>query len=357
MMSRKSLLASGLVLCLAAGCQTPPASPGAADVAPVQRLVDGPIVDAGSDPSLGVNVQGPSLILAPDWIQEPLGKYYLYFADHKGKSIRLAYADDLKGPWQVYSPGTLQLSQTGLPTEQLTLPDGWKPRHLLTHFAPSGTPGIPGRVDEATLPHIASPDVHVDTEKKQIVMYYHGLSGVGMQTTRVAVSSNGIDFTDQGETLGPPYFRAFEHDGMTYALTMPGIMYRSEDGRTDFEQGPMLFSLNQRHTAVLKREDTLFIFWTRVGDAPERIYMSRVDISRDWSDWIVSETQEILRPERAWEGADLPVEPSFRSAINVPVNQLRDPAIFEEKGRVYLLYAVKGEAGIGIAELDQDLFR
>jgi hypothetical protein len=34
------------------------------------------------------------------------------------------------------------------------------------------------------------------------------------------------------------------------------------------------------------------------------------------------------------------------------VNQLRDPAIFEEDGRVYLLYSVAGEAGIGIAEIE-----
>jgi hypothetical protein len=34
------------------------------------------------------------------------------------------------------------------------------------------------------------------------------------------------------------------------------------------------------------------------------------------------------------------------------VNQLRDPAIFQEDGRTYLLYAVAGEAGIGIAELE-----
>ena len=30
------------------------------------------------------------------------------------------------------------------------------------------------------------------------------------------------------------------------------------------------------------------------------------------------------------------------------MNQLRDPAIFEEDGRVYLLYAVAGEGGIGL---------
>jgi hypothetical protein len=36
------------------------------------------------------------------------------------------------------------------------------------------------------------------------------------------------------------------------------------------------------------------------------------------------------------------------------VNQLRDPAIFEEDGRVFLLYAVAGEAGIAIAEVFLD---
>tara|TARA_R100000365_G_C2748694_1_gene81363 strand:+ start:6349 stop:7326 length:978 start_codon:yes stop_codon:yes gene_type:complete len=317
----------------------------------VHRLLDRPIIDAGTDPSIGTNIQGPSLILAPNWVGKPLGKYYLYFADHKGKSIRLAYADHLEGPWTVYQPGALHLEQTGLPTEPLTIPENWTPSRVLTNFAPSGTPGIPDAVAEVTTPHIASPDVHIDAKNKQVIMYYHGLVDLGVQKTRVAVSSNGIDFTDMGETVGPPYFRTFEHDGMTYALTMPGIMYRSKDGMSDFERGPMLFSLTQRHTAVLKRGDTLYVFWTRVGDAPERIYVSKIDISTEWSDWLVSETRELLRPEREWEGAGLPVEPSYRSAINLPVNQFRDPAVFEENGRTYLLYAVKGEQGIGIAEV------
>ena len=64
---------------------------------------------------------------------------------------------------------------------------------------------------------------------------------------------------------------------------------------------------------------------------------------------------EVLRPEHAWEGADKPLARSFRSSVNVPVNQLRDPAIFQEDGRVYLLYAAAGESGIGIAELFLEL--
>jgi hypothetical protein len=34
------------------------------------------------------------------------------------------------------------------------------------------------------------------------------------------------------------------------------------------------------------------------------------------------------------------------------VNQLRDPAIHEESGVTYLLYAVGGESGIAIARVD-----
>ena len=61
----------------------------------VQRLLDQPIITPDLHPSIGVNIQGPSLIRVPDWIERPLGTYYLYFADHKGRYIRLAYAADL----------------------------------------------------------------------------------------------------------------------------------------------------------------------------------------------------------------------------------------------------------------------
>ena len=61
---------------------------------------------------------------------------------------------------------------------------------------------------------------------------------------------------------------------------------------------------------------------------------------------------EVLRPERDWEGADAPLEPSVRSVAYGHVNQLRDPAIYSEGDQTYLLYSVAGESGIGIAEID-----
>ena len=102
---------------------------------------------------------------------------------------------------------------------------------------------------------------------------------------------------------------------------------------------------------VPKRDQTLYVFWTQVGDVPERILLSVIDLSGDWSKWQDSPPIEVLRPEFSWEGADAPLLASVRSVAYGHVNQLRDPAIYEEDERVYLLYAVAGESGIAIAEV------
>ena len=69
----------------------------------VQRLLSGPIIVPDMDERMGRNINGPSLIRVPEWVQHPLGRYYLYFAHHQGRYIRLAFADDIEGPWHVYS--------------------------------------------------------------------------------------------------------------------------------------------------------------------------------------------------------------------------------------------------------------
>lgn len=313
----------------------------------IVRLALGPIVGPDAHPSIGVNIQGPSLIRVPDWIEQPLGKYYLYFADHKGSYIRLAFADELLGPWQIYPPGSLQLGDSRfltqpppVPPDQRTDPDPGQARR--SH----------GWLEKATTPHIASPDVHVDHEGQRIRMYFHGLEAFASQVTRVTESSDGIHFSTRPEVLGRTYFRVFKHRGATFALAMPGQLYRSEDGLQDFKRGPCLFNPDMRHSALLKRDDTLHVFWTQVGDAPESILHSTIELKDDWTSWRESrQREEVLRPEHEWEGAHAPLVPSIRSTAYGTVNQLRDPAIFEEDGRVFLLYAVAGESGIAIAEV------
>ena len=320
------LLINGLLLAgHAPGADSPPATQ-------LTRLGGGPIITPGMDDRMGGNIQGASLIKVPDWVENPLGNYYLYFADHRGTYIRMAYADTLTGPWSMHTPGALQLEDSYFPT---TCP----PCSL-----------APGQ-QAALYAHIASPDVHVREDLQQIVMYIHG-RGTGRQFTRLAVSSDGIHFEGREEDLGRPYFRVIQHDDYYYAMSMPGYLYRSRDGLGNFEAGPRFFNDDMRHSALMIRDNTLYVFWTQAGHAPERIFLSTINMEGDWQGWTESETVEVLRPETEWEGATLPIEPSRRGHIDERVNQLRDPAIFEEDGRIYLLYSVAGESGIAIAELE-----
>ncbi len=316
----------------------------------VTRLLDAPIITPALHPSLGVNIQGPSLIRVPDWVPDRLGAYYLYFADHKGRFIRLAYADHLAGPWRVHPAGSLHLADSLFLTE----PPAVSPEQL-AHFEAqyrARTNTLSHDVlGEITTPHIASPDVHVDAPNRRILMYFHGLDGIGTQVSRLAVSADGVNFTTRPEVLGRSYMRIFHHEGVTYALTMPGTLSRSADGLGGFEPGPTLFNPSMRHAALLQRGDVLWVFWTQVGEAPERILMSRIALTGDWHGWRDEAPVEILRPERPWEGAQAPLTPSVRSTAYGLVNQLRDPALFEEDGATYLLYAVGGESGIAIAQL------
>src|SRR4051812_7574045 len=80
------------------------------DAMQVRRFPENPIIRPNMDARMGDNINGPSLIRIPDWIEQPLGRYYLYFAHHDGRYIRLAYADDLHGPWQTHEPGVLPLA-------------------------------------------------------------------------------------------------------------------------------------------------------------------------------------------------------------------------------------------------------
>ncbi len=269
---------------------------------------------------MGDNVNGPSLIRVPAWLNNPLGCYYLYFAHHDGHYIRLAYADRLEGPWRMHEAGALSLKESG--------------------FAG----------------HVASPDVHVDHHEKRIRMYFHGsevASGVpgAAQYTRVALSSDGLNFEASLERLGRPYFRVFTWSGYTYALGMPGVFYRSRDGLGRFEEGPRLFGPNMRHSALKLDGNVLSVFYTDVGDNPESIKLATIELTPDWLTWKESKAVTVLQPEESYEGADAPRVPSVRGLVHGPVCQLRDPAIFREDGRTYLLYSVAGESGIAIAEL------
>ena len=295
----------------------------------VQRLPDNPIISYASSDTLGAKINGPSLIRVPDWIENPLGKYYLYFAHHDGKFIRLAYADRVDGPWLVHEPGTLRLEQTS-----------------------------------AFVGHIASPDVHVDDANRQILMYFHGSREDENQKTALAISSDGLAFTAGNEILGSAYFRVFQYEDFYYAIDAHGFLNRSRHPDHEWTRSerelvePITIEdefgkrddLRIRHSATWIRDGNLFLFYSRKSDAPERIMLSIVPLSRNWASWKASRPVEILRPETAYEGIKFPIKPSKKGG-GINRQELRDPYIFHDEGRAYLIYSIAGEMGLAIAEL------
>ena len=304
----------------------------------VNRFAENPIIK----PELlkngdGDNINGPSLIKVPDWVKSPLGKYYLYFAHHQGKHIRLAYADNLKGPWKIYEKGTLK-------REDCIYDDG---------------------TNKLAVKHIASPDLLVDPVKRELVMYFHisaGKTPDGKATPQVtlrATSKDGIDFQPEHQILGESYFRVFKWDNQFYAMSKKGL-YRSANGIAKFEPGPNPYRLvndpdgafHLRHLALLQKGEILHIFYSRIGDAPEHILYSQIHLTKDWKNWEATTPVSVMEPLYDYEGVNNPILKSVEGASKKPMHELRDPAIFEESGKIYLLYSVAGELGIAISEIN-----
>jgi hypothetical protein len=71
----------------------------------------------------------------------------------------------------------------------------------------------------------------------------------------------------------------------------------------------------------------------------------------DWRTWTPTKPVTVLEPELDYEGGNEPLVASSFGAIHQPVRQLRDPALFEEAGKLYLFYSNAGESGISGAEV------
>ena len=318
----------------------------------VTRLAQNPLITVDSSPSLGGNVNGPTVIRVPDWIERPLGRYYLYFANHRGDFIRLAYADAVTGPWKVHEPGVLHVRDTAFYRLQ---PD-------LRTFGGFST-------------HLASPEIFVDEARKRIVLWSHGWwtngerwpndpamarawadrNGYG-QFTQAAESSDGLHFEARPALTKDSYLRVFQYGGYFYGMSRLGQLSRSpgplatfETGGNPFRDGP--YANRVRHVSLLLRDQRLLVFFTAIGDAPERMLLSTIDLADDWTRWRATPPVDVLQPETDYECASLPVAPSEVGDVETRVRQIRDPFLFRDDNRTLLFYSTCGEQGIAAAEI------
>jgi hypothetical protein len=333
----------------------------------VTRLKQNPLITVDTSSSLGGNVNGPTVIRVPDWIEHPLGRYYMYFANHvNGQFVRMAYADAIAGPWKIHEPGVLHVRDTAL-----TRP---------------GSDSAPPRYFN----HVASPEIFVDAARKRLVLWVHGWWTNGeawptaaanvdawmaqkgyAQRTQVAESSDGIHFEARPAITSAIYLRVFPFGGYLYGIgdvelsgtgrvargsgggllpTEAGLLVRSAEPLATFDIGlnpfrDSAYEGRTRHFAFVRRGNRLHVFLTAVGDAPERVLLSTIELSPDWTSWRASPPIEVLQPETAYECSDLSIAPSRGGNAPGKVRQIRDPSVFEENGRLFLFYSICGESG------------
>ena len=289
----------------------------------------------------------------------------MYFSNHAGDDIRLAWANTIQGNWSLFNG------------EGGTSPDrAWGSRGNNSGTRTPGNGVFDIDIDDGiarafedsevgVFNHVASPDVHVDDRNQRIVMYFHGEQRnpirpfVQNQKTFVATSKYGLNFNpesnggEDGQGMrevvpGEFYFRTFEVSDQLFAYSNNGELWkapnRNDDDQinnisnADSEGGwwhpsrgfdvkahwwgqrterdnpieELYRSLGEgiddpRHFATYTRDhinpdDTnVYVFYSAKFDAPESILMTVID-TRNGS---------AIPGNWSYEGQDLILEPEF----------------------------------------------
>lgn len=305
----------------------------------------------------GASIAFPSIVKVPAWVAVPLGVYYLYFSHHHGSYIRMAYADDLAGPWTIYNPATVYGTGGVMTMVELDAAVGGPP-----------TP-YPGG-------HIASPEVWAEDGPMLFYMWFHASQQTWGHKSGFASSPDGLNWTIQGAGgLGNGvisngiYMRHMLYSGQYFAICRSAAMVRmgalpNGPQQQVHDQSPFSDSIfpdppndPPRHFSSPDLiGSTAWMYHSTIGDAPEHIYGSRIELtppSPGFNNWEIIAPYDLMFSEEDYEGVNEPITPSADGGSYSLVHQLRDPQIYREAGTRYLLGAAGGENSIEIATISE----
>lgn len=323
---------------------------GISDITHAQSPYPGVVRLNGALPILDENgAMFPSLVKIPDWVApearaHPEAVYYLYWANHYGWYIRLSWSRTIEGPYTEFN---------GPENRSLT-----HPRYGVLSFTDSNG-GFSFDNGVFIYAHISSPEVIIDEANRRFVMFFHDPCNDG-QKSFVSTSPDGLNFNPvelggvPGHGVVPQifasqYLRPFAYEGDYYGVGMHGVLCKSPDTNlyiTEPTTTPLQASwssshspisgVQPRHAAARVRDGRYLDYFFSRRIENERIEMATIDMAAgDWTTWQeMAPSITLIDNSAPWEGEDT-----------------RDPAIYQEDGNVYLLYAGGGENGIGLALL------
>jgi len=335
------------------------------------------------------NINGPMPILVRSWMKH---------ASFKGCSVLLFVSSHIDNGSGIQVLGLKKMSQGTMVWKKLDLT-------LALRSETSQT--------QAQCKSFHSPSIIVDDMKKQLIMYIHGhqCKNEGDKTikqpTLLFVSQDGVSWdlqSDEAPAQKLPYLlqHSFyltvpvysKRDGYYYAMAKTqensvgsACLYRSKSLMGPFEQGPIM-ARGMRHVDLyLSSPDSMmiYVFFTLIGDMPERIILGSIDVSsgsENWMHWNLLPGPSLLQPEYWYEHGNATAKPSSAGPARTQVRELRDPRflpdIFPPDASVnsrtgmntnantnekkkknalsgLLFYSVQGEQGIAMARLSVNL--
>ena len=104
--------------------------------------------------------------------------------------------------------------------------------------------------------------------------------------------------------VAPFYLRVFQWRGRWLGLARDhgsedSLLLVSPDGRGPFRRLKTIFRRG-RHYCVLPDGEILWVFYSRFGDTPERILVTRVVMEGNPQDWEFEDGFDLLRPRLDW---------------------------------------------------------
>ena len=278
------------------------------------------------------NINGPTVVEYRVPIFSNSKFYLMYFGHHKGKYIRVAWSFSPTGPFK---------------------------------RVPLARPLLIWNVFGERKGHVASPEVQKFGSKTYL--FSHSPSRYfepGKQITYMSRLWLGI-FCSRAKPIAlPPYARFFSFNGSVHAITNGADVIKFDPDSLEVssisvDKSPLLVpdlmdSVKRvRHAQIVESMGLALCFFTRVGDAPERILVSKLE-SKSSDGAKFSVPIELLRPTEDYEGTGQKIEPSKNGISRQSENALRDPFVAKFGNQHFLYYSTEGEKGIACAKLEME---
>jgi len=154
------------------------------------------------------------------------------------------------------------------------------------------------------------------------------------------------------------------YDGHYFSIAKRGgstVLCRGASLLGPWEQGQVLNegTRHVRHGDIHIRGNHLYVFFTVIGDSPERIVLGDIYMSQalDWKDWKLHLGPILFEPEYYHEHGSAELKMSEMGPAKGILRQLRDPHFLSDKESPkdylngLLFYTAQGEQGTAIARL------